>query len=391
MTLALRVRGLGKRYRLQNSTLWALRDVSFDVQRGDVVGLIGHNGAGKSTLFKILARITEPTEGTVGIKGRLAALLEVGTGFHRELTGRENIYLNGSILGMKKREIDRKLDQIVSFAEVGPLIDMPVKHYSSGMFIRLAFAVAAHVEPEVLLIDEVLAVGDLAFQQRCLAKVRSLGREGCTILFVSHDLTSVRQLCPTTVWVAQGRIATIGPTEDVVRQYSQTMLTTTQAAGLADTRGRPGSGEIRVTDYWIELDEGQKTDVLVTGKPASFVFEYATRGGQPVEGVRLSVQVQNEWGASLLWLHNQMMSYEFGPLAGVGQLRCRIPRFPLAAGVYPVRASLALHEGSVVADDLAALPKLNVIDGDFYGSGYVRRVENPTYLVDACWSNATGR
>lgn len=391
MTLALRVQGLGKRYRLKHSTLWALRDVSFDVHRGQMVGLIGHNGAGKSTLFKILARITEPSEGYAGIKGRLAALLEVGTGFHRELTGRENIYLNGSILGMKKREIDRKLDEIVAFAEVGRFLDSPVKYYSSGMYVRLAFAIAAHVAPDVLLIDEVLAVGDMAFQQKCRTKIKSLGSEGCTVLFVSHDLASVRQLCSTTVWIHGGRVAAIGPTEDVVLQYSQAMLSASQWAGLADAPARPGSGEIRVTDYWIEMDEGQKTDVLVTGRPASFVFEYATRAGQTVEGVRLSLQIQNEWGASLLWLHNHMLGHDFGPLAGAGQLRCRIPRFPLAAGVYPVRAQLLLQAGSAAADNLEALPKLNVIDGDFYGSGYIRRVENPAYLVDACWSHETER
>ena len=391
MTLALRVHGLGKHYRLKRSTLWALRDVSFDVQRGQMVGLIGHNGAGKSTLFKILARITEPSEGYAGIKGRLAALLEVGTGFHRELTGRENIYLNGSILGMKKREIDQKLDEIVAFAEVGPFLDSPVKYYSSGMYIRLAFAIAAHVAPDVLLIDEVLAVGDLAFQHRCRAKIQSLGSEGCTILFVSHDLTSVRELCSTTVWIHEGRVASIGPTEDVVLQYSQTMLKPTHSAGLTDAEARPGSGEIRVTNYWLELEDGQKTDVLVTGRPANFVFEYAARAGQTVEGVRLSLQIQNEWGASLLWLHNHMLGHDFGPLMGTGQLRCRIPRFPLTAGSYDARAQLLLQAGSVIADELAALPKLNVIDGDFYGSGYVRRVENPAYLVDACWSHEMER
>ncbi|MEW6323928.1 MAG: ABC transporter ATP-binding protein [Nitrospirota bacterium] len=203
----------------QEETIWALQDVSFDVQPGEVVGVIGRNGAGKSTLLKILTRITEPTEGRVELRGRVASLLEVGTGFHPELTGRENIYLNGVILGMKKAEIDRKFDEIVAFAEIEKFLDTPVKHYSSGMYVRLAFAVAAHLEPEILLVDEVLAVGDAAFQKKCLGKMGAVAKEGRTVLFVSHNMQAIRQLCKRGCWLGDGRVMADGPSDEVVNRY----------------------------------------------------------------------------------------------------------------------------------------------------------------------------
>jgi lipopolysaccharide transport system ATP-binding protein len=198
---------------------WALKDVSFDIQQGDRVGIIGRNGAGKSTLLKILSRITEPTSGKVSIKGRVASLLEVGTGFHPELTGRENIFLNGAILGMSKAEIKSKFDEIVAFAEVEKFLDTPVKRYSSGMYVRLAFAVAAHLEPEILIVDEVLAVGDAQFQKKCMGKMEEVGKEGRTILFVSHNMGVISQLCSTCVWLDQGEIKNIGQTASVVNEY----------------------------------------------------------------------------------------------------------------------------------------------------------------------------
>ncbi|MDR7419643.1 MAG: ABC transporter ATP-binding protein, partial [Armatimonadota bacterium] len=254
--VAIRAEGLGKRYRLGrlqhyktvrdtlsdvarapvrwlsrrgrahaggDAIIWALRDVSFEIAAGAVVGVIGRNGAGKSTLLKILSRITEPTTGYAEIHGRVGSLLEVGTGFHPELTGRENVYLNGAILGMRRREIEARFDAIVAFAEVEPFIDTPVKYYSSGMYLRLAFAVAAHLEPEILLVDEVLAVGDAAFQRKCLAKMGTVAQEGRTVLFVTHNLGAVGQLCPATLWIDQGRVARFGPTGDVVQAYLASM------------------------------------------------------------------------------------------------------------------------------------------------------------------------
>jgi lipopolysaccharide transport system ATP-binding protein len=201
------------------SVLWALRDVDFEVRAGEVLGLIGRNGAGKSTLLKLLSRITEPTEGRIELVGRVGSLLEIGTGFHPELTGRENIFLNGSILGMRRREIVARFDEIVEFAEMQAFLDTPVKRYSSGMFVRLAFAVAAHLESEILLIDEVLAVGDAAFQRKCLGKVRDVARRGRTVVFVSHNMAAIRQLTDTGLWIDRGRVAARGPTADVVEQY----------------------------------------------------------------------------------------------------------------------------------------------------------------------------
>jgi lipopolysaccharide transport system ATP-binding protein len=249
---AIQVQGLGKRYRIgtakrphdrlsealvrsitapwrrlrsagssgePKNAIWALRDVSFDVRKGEVLGIIGRNGSGKSTLLKILARITEPTAGRAEIRGRTGALLEVGTGFHGDLTGRENIYLNGAILGMKRREIDRKFDEIVAFSEVEPFLDTQVKHYSSGMQVRLAFAVAAHLDPEVLFLDEVLAVGDHAFRQKCYARIREVYTSGRTVLLVSHDMDSVKQLCTQAMWLEKGRIQALGKPSEVVAEY----------------------------------------------------------------------------------------------------------------------------------------------------------------------------
>ena len=231
--LAIRAEGLGKRYRLgelrrrwyarSHNHLWALRDVSFELRRGEALGLIGRNGAGKSTLLRILARIAFPTEGRALVRGRVASLLEVGTGFHPELTGRENIFLNGAILGMSRAEIRRKFDEIVEFSGVGPFLDTPVKRYSSGMHVRLGFAVAAHLEPEVLVVDEVLAVGDAAFQKKCLGKMDAAARQGRTILFVSHNLHAVRALCRRAILLEHGRVVLDGPVHDVVDAYLRTV------------------------------------------------------------------------------------------------------------------------------------------------------------------------
>ena len=240
------LKGLMRRRELLRATredFWALRDVSFAVKPGEVMGIIGRNGAGKSTLLKILSRITEPTEGCVSIRGRVASLLEVGTGFHPELSGRENVYLNGAILGMRRAEIRRKFDDIVAFAEVERFLDTPVKHYSSGMYVRLAFAVAAHLEPEILIVDEVLAVGDIAFQKKCLDRMRVIStEEQRTVLLVSHNLSSVLQLCTHAVFLAGGRLAGYGAPQDVVRSYFGSM---SPATANADLSARPRAGNLR--------------------------------------------------------------------------------------------------------------------------------------------------
>src|SRR5215469_5788304 len=225
--------------RPKGESFWALKDVSIEVHEGEVLGLIGRNGAGKTTLMKILSRITRPTTGWAEIRGRVRSLLEVGTGFHGELTGRENTYLSGSILGMGKREIDRKFDEIVAFAEIAEFIDTPVKHYSSGMFVRLAFAVAAHLEPEILLVDEVLAVGDINFQKKCLGKMGDVARAGRTVVLVSHQLNQIRRLCQRVVWIDDGHVRQEGPTHEVVAAYESAMSRGTRnSAGQHHTAGK---------------------------------------------------------------------------------------------------------------------------------------------------------
>jgi lipopolysaccharide transport system ATP-binding protein len=238
-----------------NTHIWALKDVSFEVKQGEVVGIIGRNGAGKTTLLKILARITEPTEGFAEVRGRVGSLLEVGTGFHPELTGRENIYLSGAVLGMTKREIDQKFDEIVAFAEIEKFLDTPVKYYSTGMYVRLAFAVAAHLEPEILLVDEVLAVGDAAFQKKCLGKMEDVAREGRTVLFVSHNMAAVENLCQRGIVLDEGRIVYIGQTKEAISYYLNS-LAQIGSTPLRFRTDRRGTGELRVVN--IEVRDGKE-------------------------------------------------------------------------------------------------------------------------------------
>lgn len=254
---------------------WALKDVSFDIQQGDRVGIIGRNGAGKSTLLKILSRITEPTAGRVKIKGRVASLLEVGTGFHPELTGRENIYLNGAILGMSKAEIKRKFDEIVDFAEVEKFLDTPVKRYSSGMYVRLAFAVAAHLEPEVLIVDEVLAVGDAQFQKKCMGKMESVGREGRTIMFVSHNMHAVQAMCNKSIWLHDGQIEQQGDTSSVVNEYlNRGGMQEILVQDWIDPKNSPGNEKIRIFHVQVIPDLNDFEGLITVKTPLRIEFVY---------------------------------------------------------------------------------------------------------------------
>jgi lipopolysaccharide transport system ATP-binding protein len=255
-------------------TFWALKDISFDVRQGEVVGIIGQNGAGKSTLLKILSRITEPTEGYADIRGRVGSLLEVGTGFHPELTGRENIQLSGAILGMRYPEIMRKFEEIVAFAEIDAFIDTPVKHYSSGMYLRLAFAVAAHLEPEILLVDEVLAVGDARFQRKCLAKMQDVGQSGRTVLFVSHSMPAITRLCERAIWLHQGKLAADGHPHRVVSTYLSEGQGTVAVREWPDLSRAPGSDVVRLCAVRIRSEEGQVADAVDIRRPVGVELEY---------------------------------------------------------------------------------------------------------------------
>lgn len=257
-----------------DQTIWALKDVCIDVEHGEVVGIIGRNGAGKSTLLKILSRITEPTVGFAEIRGRVGSLLEVGTGFHPELTGRENIYLNGALLGMTRNEIHHKFDEIVEFSEIGKFIDTPVKHYSSGMALRLAFAVAAHLEPEILIIDEVLAVGDARFQRKCMNKMQEVGQQGRTVLFVSHNMPAVTRLCERVILLDEGRVIEDGPSHKVVSAYLNTGLGTTAAREWPDMATAPGDNVVRLRGVRVRSEVGRITDVMDVRQPVALEMEY---------------------------------------------------------------------------------------------------------------------
>ena len=254
-----------------DETIWAIQDVSFQIKSGEVVGIIGRNGAGKSTLLKILSGITDPTEGYADIYGRVGSLLEVGTGFHAELTGRENIYLNGAILGMKKAEIERKLDEIVAFADIDKFLDTPVKHYSSGMHVRLAFSVAAHLEPEILLVDEVLAVGDMAFQRKCLGKMDDVAQAGRTVVFVSHNMGLLQTLCKRGIFLHKGTVDTDGTITEAVDAYLQT-LEQARSQDLSKRTDRKGHGHVKLVGTEVMNNSNGSSSILKTGHPARFVF-----------------------------------------------------------------------------------------------------------------------
>jgi lipopolysaccharide transport system ATP-binding protein len=276
--------GLGRMKRLVSGTatetlpsdhfIWALKDVSLEVTQGEVLGLIGSNGAGKSTLLKILSRITEPTSGVAEIRGRISSLLEVGTGFHTELTGRENVYLNGAILGMKRHEIKSRFDEIVAFAEVEPFIDTPVKHYSSGMSLRLAFAVAAHLEPDVLIVDEVLAVGDARFQRKCLNKMQDVGQHGRTVLFVSHNMAAIARLCQRAVLLETGTVTHDGPAPQVISCYLNNGLLTPAARSWLDPAGAPGGDVARLRSVRVLTDKDRVSDAIDIRGPVRIAMEY---------------------------------------------------------------------------------------------------------------------
>ena len=254
--------------------VWALHDVSFDVQQGEVIGIIGRNGAGKSTLLKVLARITEPTSGRAILNGRVGSLLEVGTGFHPELTGRENLYLSGAILGMRRAEVNRKFDEIVAFAEVERFLDTPVKRYSSGMYVRLAFAVAAHLEPEILLVDEVLAVGDAVFQKKCLGKMGDVATEGRTVLFVSHNLVAIQNLCQRALWVDAGRVGEVGPAGEVVAHYLASTRQAQTESTWEDPASAPGNERVRVRRIRVRPESGAPNDAISMDRPTVVEVEY---------------------------------------------------------------------------------------------------------------------
>jgi lipopolysaccharide transport system ATP-binding protein len=345
-------------------TIWALKDVSFEVKHGEVVGIIGRNGAGKSTLLKILSRITEPTHGTLDIYGRVGSLLEVGSGFHPELTGRENIYLNGAILGMKKSEIERKFDEIIDFAEIEKFLDTPVKRYSSGMYVRLAFAVAAHLEPEILLVDEVLAVGDGQFQKKCLGKMGDVAKEGRTVIFVSHNMGAIQTLCKKGILLDQNRLKAEGDIHEVVSEYLG--MNNVEQENPFKTCLRSGTGKIRITDFHLETPDGTNVIYATSGSPIVFVIGFETNG-ERCNGVSVGFSVHQNDERNLFLYYSHFSDVLFSDIAQQGEFRCLIPECPIAPGNYLVM--LRILNNGIEADWPKVYIPISVHMGDFYRTG----------------------
>jgi lipopolysaccharide transport system ATP-binding protein len=377
-----RLRSLGRRPKTRE--FWALQDIDFEVQPGETFGVIGHNGAGKSTLLKILSRITYPTVGEARLRGRVGALLEVGTGFHPELTGRENIFLNGAILNMKRTEIRTRFEEIVEFADIGPFIDTPVKRYSSGMQLRLAFSVAAHLEPEILIIDEVLSVGDLAFQRKCLGRMEKVSQEGRTVIFISHNLSSVLGLCDRAMLLSNGRIAAHGDVSQVVETYVGHISSDAERS-LRERQNREGTGDLRFTDIRLER-EGRMVDSPTTGVDCDIVLSYETADGKPMRtAANFGIIIADpDGGAKLLNLYSETTGAEFRDLPPRGEVRCRIENWPLPASQYFM--DIWADGSGVTYDSLHRAYDLTVAGGDFYGSGREPPADHRTVMVPQRWS-----
>jgi lipopolysaccharide transport system ATP-binding protein len=340
--------------------LWALKDVSFEVQAGKAIGIIGRNGAGKSTLLKILSRITEPTEGRAVIHGRVGSLLEVGTGFHPELSGRENIYLNGAILGMQRSEIKRKFDEIVEFAEVARFLDTPVKRYSSGMYVRLAFAVAAHLEPEVLVVDEVLAVGDVAFQKKCLGKMSDVAQEGRTVLFVSHNMSAVQRLCSHALLLERGQVVASGISQDVIARYWSTSLNARlpgEWIDLADA-SRRGTHQCHFNAVSYTSGDDEYGSQPYSGGPLEFELEIESDDQRAVGSI--AVTLYDDQGTKLVNADTVTLGQSISLRPGRNALRLRIVQLHLNPGIYVLGLWLANPMG-IVFDHIESAARIEVI------------------------------
>lgn len=341
--------------------VWSLRDLDFNIQQGEAVGIIGKNGAGKSTLLKLLSRVTAPTTGSIKIKGRISSLLEVGTGFHPELSGRENIFLNGAILGMRKREIAKKLDEIIAFSGVERYVDTPVKRYSSGMYVRLAFAVAAHLESEILIFDEVLAVGDAEFQNKCLGKMGDISKgEGRTVLFVSHNMAAVQNLCNRGIVLDRGQISYQGAIDGAIQTY---LSQNAYSENIAEITDRKGNGRIRVIGAQVYKE--QPGIQAQTGGPCTIEFQLHNPERIPLSEVQFDIRIDDQMGQRLLWLSNSLI---VGLSVGDEQkIRFQLPALPLNQGMYHVTIHAA--QANEVFDWVQNAFRFEVSDGDYYGTG----------------------
>jgi len=367
--------------------LWALKDINFEVQQGERVGIIGRNGAGKSTLLKILSRITEPTTGKVRIKGRVSSLLEVGTGFHPELTGRENIFLNGAILGMTRQEVKRKFDEIIAFAELEKFLDTPVKRYSSGMYVRLAFAVAAHLEPEILIVDEVLAVGDAQFQKKCLGKMDEVAKGGRTVLFVSHNMVSIRNLCERIIWLQNGRIFQVGDTLEVTNAYLRQSLRSESLTDIAALiKSLPPDPAFRLEAVKIYQND-QPCDVVLNGRTVEVEIRYAVL--QRTSGLRVYFDLLDDEQSILIRsLHDE--HEDMIPITNPGQYvsTAEIPANLLAAKTYELRICAAIHNVRSCMGDGILIP-LRIYSTRGINRAYGGEIMNSKLQPSISWKTKT--
>lgn len=357
---------------------WALKDLSFTIQEGDRVGIVGRNGAGKSTLLKVLSRIVDPTEGRVEINGRLASLLEVGTGFHPELSGRENIFLNGSILGMSRAEIRARFDEIVAFAEVERFLDTPVKRYSSGMYVRLAFAVAAHLEPEILIVDEVLAVGDAEFQRKCIGKMKEVSSGGRTVLFVSHNMAAVQNLCNTAMYLRHGQLVSQGPTDQVVAEYLRA-ADGSNGSELASRNDRQGNGAIRFTQLALCDGQGRSIAAAQTGADLRIDLHFSAGHG-PLRNLHVAMGIDDVYGQRILHLSNETTGQIFDVADGSSRVSIHLPRCPLLPGSYGF--TLFSTVNGEMADYLLNAGTFHVESGDYFGTGRLPAGDQGSFITD---------
>lgn len=364
----------------------ALDNLTFDIKRGDRIGIIGRNGAGKSTLLKLLSRVSIPSEGEIRIRGRLTALLEVGTGFDKNATGRTNIYLNAGLHGLSRQEIEQKFDDIVAFSGVGSFIDTPVKHYSSGMYVRLAFAIAAHLDPDILLLDEVLAVGDIAFQQKCLSKIQSLTEEDHrTILFVSHSMSHVAQYCNKVLWLDGGRIRFFGDVSSGIELYSE-FMSSKGTGDVAERHDRGGTGRVRITKVTLQTDAGAEVDHMRTGEAINILVDWETNHLTPGDknAVFMTHIFSNEKKSRLFGTPTDAVNAQLPIHNGKGRYRCRIPKVPLLPGVYS--HTLGLLIDNQVVDKLDDFRHVSVLDGDPFGTGRLPAKQFGDLCIDYEWT-----
>jgi lipopolysaccharide transport system ATP-binding protein len=362
---------------------WALRNINLEIEEGEIVGIIGRNGAGKSTLLKILSQITAPTEGKIHVNGRMASLLEVGTGFHPELTGRENVYLNGAILGMSRKEVSKKFDEIVAFSEVEEFIDTPVKRYSSGMYVRLAFSVAAHLEPEILIVDEVLAVGDAAFQKKCIGKMDEANSSGRTILIVSHNMAMLSSLCKSAVVLSDGKVCC---EKKDISHAVQIYLKDTEKVASIDVKNRVdrcGEGKIKIEDFKILGPEKNSQEQFLTGQEVNFKITIQSLQSRKLSDIDVSIGINNPGHGFVSLLSTDLTGDSIESLEGKREISCQIKKLPLPAGSYHL--NISVKTGGIIQDWIKEIAVMNVVDGDFYLTGRSGGRSHNGFLIEHKW------